>query len=76
MAITGGNACAWHGARCAGRTFQPTIIERIVDWLAEALAAGVESGAIAGEVLRDGDSIYYYHPGGYDTLTAIVMVRP
>lgn len=45
-------------------------------FLADILAAGVESGAIPGEVVRIHEDIYFYRPEGYDNLTAIVMLRP
>lgn len=53
-----------------------TYVEMGSGLLADVLAAGVESGAIPGQALRRGDTIYYWHEAGYESLTAIVMMRP
>lgn len=47
----------------------------VMDELIRRLAAGVESGAIPGEVIRIHDDVYYWRDGGYDDLTAVVMLR-
>ncbi len=44
--------------------------------LADILAASVQAGAIPGKVMMSGDSVYYYHPDGYDHLAVIIMIKP
>jgi hypothetical protein len=44
--------------------------------LADILAANVESGAIPGKILRDGDTVYYFNQDGYDHLMIIIMIQP
>ena len=44
--------------------------------LADILAASVQAGAIPGKVMQSGDSVYYFHPDGYDHLAVIIMIKP